>query len=60
MLQGTRLRAHAQWKLFVDVHVVKRHAIVDVLCPSSCSTSSLVFTLLCFSFPACCCYTLSS
>ena len=30
--QGTRLRVHAQWVVLVGVHVVKRHAIVDVLC----------------------------
>ena len=34
--------------VLVGVHVVKRHAIVDVQCVCLSSASSLVFTLLCF------------
>ena len=41
-------------ELFVNVHVVKRHAIVDVLCRSSCQCRHWCSHCRAFR-PACCC-----
>ena len=41
-------------ELFVDVHVVKRHAIVDVLCRPVVNVVIGVHIVVLFS-PACCC-----